>query len=433
MKTLSFSSALLLYFCVSVGDTASTTVSTVAFSPPPFITVGETLALPGARDLWIEDGKVLEGRDHGHRIVVHGKTAGASLVRFNGATYEVNVLGPRAAESFRCLEAQTAKSLSLRPRAREGATELAGTLIRYHEWKRITRGCVGKTTWKSRFETPVALRSTLVARMKADLRREGLAKVEFRWAPYPVALTAPGQKISSGAERWLRDHGLELEQDPTMVATVPQVRIRVLIAEIRRDQGIKLGIQWPDGFNAALLPNQYVPNEDLFVRANFLETQGLGQTLARPELLTRSGSEAEFWAGGEFPIKLVGLRTRDVVWKKYGILLKVKPQADAMGRVSVGLSTEISSIDMSRAVDGVPGLLMNRVETHFDLDRPRTIALSGLIHQENGSSLQGLPGLAQLPILGKLFSSQDYRDSRSELVILVRPQVVDPAGGAEVL
>lgn len=403
----------------------------LGFNPPDFLTVGETLNLPGARDLWIEDAKVLEGRDHGSRLAVYAKAPGSSLVRFNGAPLEINVLGPRAADAFRCLRLQTARSLGLKPRANEGGTELTGTLVRYHEWKQVTRACAGKTAWKSRFETPVPLRAALVARMKADLRREGLAKVEFRWSPHPVALTAPGQKISAGAEKWLRDHGLELEQDPTMVATVPQVRIRVLIAEIRRDQGIKLGLQWPDGFNAALLPNQYVANDDLFVRANFLETKGLGQTLARPELLTRSGSVAEFWAGGEFPIKLVGVRTREVVWKKYGILLKVKPKADAMGRVSVALSTEVSAIDMSRAVDGVPGLLMNRVETHFDLDQPRTIALSGLIRQEKGESLQGLPGLSHLPILGKLFSSQDYRDSRSELVILVRPQVVDPSGSAE--
>jgi pilus assembly protein CpaC len=75
-------------------------------------------------------------------------------------------------------------------------------------------------------------------------------------------------------------------------------------------------------------------------------------------------------------------------------------------------------------VDGVPGILTNRLHTHIDLSEPRTIALSGLIKQEQGLSQNGVWGLRNIPLLGALFESQDFRENRSELVIILRPRVM---------
>ena len=160
---------------------------------------------------------------------------------------------------------------------------------------------------------------------------------------------------------------------------------------------------------------------------NFLEaSDGAGKVLASPNLLCRSGKEAEFFAGGEFPIKVKSFGSQDVIWKRYGVILKVKPRADAQGQMSIAIQTEVSTLDQSVAVDGVPGILANRIESHFDLRRPRTIALSGLFKHETGNSTSGLPGLARIPILGKLFGSEDWMDHKTELVIFVTPEVLPP-------
>ena len=106
--------------------------------------------------------------------------------------------------------------------------------------------------------------------------------------------------------------------------------------------------------------------------------------------------------------------------------MKVKPIADESGRMSISLETEVSSIDDSRMVDGIPGLYTNRVQSYFDLNESKTIALSGLIKSEEGKASEGIPGISRIPILGALFASQDFREHRTELVIFVKPEIVNP-------
>jgi pilus assembly protein CpaC len=187
---------------------------------------------------------------------------------------------------------------------------------------------------------------------------------------------------------------------------------------------MQYGLKWPDTYSARILPQGLERTEDLIFNGKALEESGHGKILASPNIICRSGKEAEFLAGGEFPIKILNYKVQDIVWKRYGILLRVKPKADSAGRISLSIETEISTIDKSTAVDGVPGLLTNRVSSHFDLTQPRTIALSGLIKNEDGTSSAGIPYLSRVPILGPLFSSKDFQEKRTELVIFVRPSIL---------
>ena len=157
-----------------------------------------------------------------------------------------------------------------------------------------------------------------------------------------------------------------------------------------------------------------------------LEKNGFAKVLASPNILCRSGKEAHFFAGGELPITIVNYKVQDVVWKKYGIILKVKPKADFSGKMSISIETEVSSIDPSTEGKGVPALFTNKIQSHFDLTESRLIALSGLIKNEQSENSSGLPGLARLPVLGPLFSSKEFRDDRTELVVFVQPEVISP-------
>ena len=108
------------------------------------------------------------------------------------------------------------------------------------------------------------------------------------------------------------------------------------------------------------------------------------------------------------------------------MILNVKPQADFQGAISLEVETEISILDTSSAVNGIPALKVNTVRSHLDLPGKRTVALSGLLRIESGENSEGLPFLSRIPILGRLFSSRNFQKHRSELVVFVTPEIYVP-------
>jgi pilus assembly protein CpaC len=165
---------------------------------------------------------------------------------------------------------------------------------------------------------------------------------------------------------------------------------------------------------------------------NLAVNNGDAFVLATPELSTRSGGKAEFLAGGQVPIvsPASGTQPASVQFKDYGIKLSIEPVTDDKGNVSTSLDTEISSIDNSVAVMGNPGFLTRKTKSQFNVQEGQTIVISGLVNTELAKDLTKLAGLGNLPILGALFRSNNFRSGRTDLVILVTPTVVDPSAEA---
>jgi len=160
-------------------------------------------------------------------------------------------------------------------------------------------------------------------------------------------------------------------------------------------------------------------------RINFGVQSGNLVILAEPRLSARSGGEASFLAGGEFPIEISNINGTTVEFKQFGIMLSVSPVVDRNNNVRAKVSTEISTIDPSVAVNGIPGLLSRKTEADVILSSGDTLVMSGLLSQEAGKDVNGLKWLSSIPVLGKLFSSKNYRDNKTELVIFVTPEVFD--------
>ncbi len=187
--------------------------------------------------------------------------------------------------------------------------------------------------------------------------------------------------------------------------------------------------------NTALLSrNQRTPQSYFGVAAtlgsqiNLQVQRGNAYLLASPNLSTRSGGEAKFLAGGEFPLPALSTQgAGSVEFKPYGVRLNIKPIADGAGNVSGSILTEVSSIDRSVAVQGIPGLLIRRTDTEFNVRDGETIVLSGLIKRESSRSSDGLPGLRRAPVVGRAFRSDNDTDSEQEVVVFITPRVVDPA------
>ncbi len=162
--------------------------------------------------------------------------------------------------------------------------------------------------------------------------------------------------------------------------------------------------------------------------------QALAQTgrttlLAEPQLSARNGAKASFLAGGELPFSVATPNGTTIQFKPYGVRLDIQPRVDRLGNVRATIETEFSQIDPSvRTGDAmaVPGLLVRRTNTEFNVRPGETIVLSGLIQREQSSTVDKVPGLGDMPVLGALFRSKRFQNRETELVVFVTPVVVDP-------
>lgn len=163
---------------------------------------------------------------------------------------------------------------------------------------------------------------------------------------------------------------------------------------------------------------------------DFLVRNGDAVILAEPRLSCRSGGSARFVAGGELPIpQSTGLGAMSVSFKEYGVRFEFSPTAGLDGLISAKIATEVSAIDFDVMVQDVPGLVKRRAETEVNLRENQTLVIAGLLAEETSGGVDKVAGLAELPVLGKLFRSRDYRSQKTDLVVFVTPRFVDEPGG----
>ncbi len=158
---------------------------------------------------------------------------------------------------------------------------------------------------------------------------------------------------------------------------------------------------------------------------NLLVQNGDAVVLAEPRLACRSGGSARFVAGGELPVPFSsGLGTVSVGFKEYGVKFDVSPVASETGVIAAKIAAEISAINFEIQVQDVPGLLKRRAETEVNLRENETLVIAGLLTEESSKSIDRVPGLGELPILGKLFRSREFRDRKTDLVVFITPRFV---------
>lgn len=159
------------------------------------------------------------------------------------------------------------------------------------------------------------------------------------------------------------------------------------------------------------------------------ERNGLVRTLAEPTLTTISGEAAKFLAGGEFPVPVEGDNNSiSVEFKPFGVGLGFTPIVLSEDRISLKISTEVSELSNNGAVTistlTIPALQVRRAETTVELPSGGSMVLAGLIQEKLQQDINGIPGLKEVPILGTLFKSRDFKRNETELVITVTPLIV---------
>lgn len=385
--------------------------------------VGESLSLPSVHDLQAEKSNSVKIKRGTNGIQIVAIKPGSTEIQTRTGRIQISVLSSRQKTSFEFLQSWVAKNPGLDVDIEKGNVVLSGKAFSPRSWLGIAKAC-GHCLYISKFQIPKGQEINFKNALHEILKAQSLTQPALRWDPQLEWSLPKGPQraaLLAMADRL----GIHVEEDEQSLEIAPMVRTQIFVMEVRREFSRRYGLTWPQSITAQVIPGEVAQFEPLGFSAQALENEGLAKILASPTLLCRSGQEAEFLAGGEFPIKILGYHSQDVIWKKYGIMLKVKPKADRWGRMSITIETEISSIDPAKTVDGLPGLFTNRVSSHFDLEESSTIAISGLIKNEEGRSRQGLPGLSGLPVLGALFGSKEFIENRTELIIFVKPEVVD--------
>jgi len=178
------------------------------------------------------------------------------------------------------------------------------------------------------------------------------------------------------------------------------------------------------------------PDIDLAVFIQALRQQNLLEILAEPNLVTESGKEASFLAGGQFPYPVPqstgtnGQTTITIQFKEFGVRLNFTPTVLPDGTIHLKVAPEVSSLDFTNALqlNGflVPALSVNQAASELDLKDGQSFAIAGLLDHRVTNALSKIPGIGDIPILGKLFQSQALNKANNELLILATPHIVHP-------
>jgi pilus assembly protein CpaC len=239
-----------------------------------------------------------------------------------------------------------------------------------------------------------------------------------------------------------------------LTATPQQVNLQVKFAEVSRGLVKELGINFqalgdnfffsrgrdflsdtgvisfrPDATSIANI-DRYL-GLDVAALVEALENDGLVSLLAEPNLTALSGETASFLAGGEFPIAVSdGDGGVTVTFKEYGVGIAFTPVVLSGNRISLRVRPEVSELSEAGAIRlnniAIPGLVTRRAETTIELGSGQSFMIAGLLRNRLGNTVDKVPLLGELPVLGALFRSTRYQRDESELVIVVTPYLVRP-------
>jgi pilus assembly protein CpaC len=245
-----------------------------------------------------------------------------------------------------------------------------------------------------------------------------------------------------------------------------QVNLRVKVVEISRETIQQLGINWDVAVRSGTLAfglatgapttllqgntqifnlrrtvtggrtvnNIYGQNNggDVTVSAlvDLLEANGHIKILAQPTLSAMSGKSAHFLAGGEFPIPVPQADgVISIEFKKFGVSLSFTPVIQSGNRITMRVAPEVSQLSNNGAIQiqnfQIPAIVTRKAETMVEVASGQTFVIGGLLQNNITRDINKIPWLSDIPVLGKLFTSERFQRNETELIIMVTPYIVD--------
>ncbi|MNS71459.1 Type II secretion system protein D precursor [compost metagenome] len=233
----------------------------------------------------------------------------------------------------------------------------------------------------------------------------------------------------------------------------PQIEVEAQIVEINRNDLKRLGVKYgelvPQQNSVSTEPGSYIFRPDTMtggetkqgvsfgrsrigVTLEAMVRDGVAKVLAAPKMTTNSGGKADILVGGEVPIPVQqALGTTTIQWREFGVKLAVEPLLQREGRMRLKVASEVSSLDYANAVrvndTQIPGLQSRKAGTDVVLRPGESLIIGGLYQATENNSVEKVPLLGDIPILGELFKSTRFQRQESELRVVVTPRLVTPA------
>ncbi len=271
-----------------------------------------------------------------------------------------------------------------------------------------------------------------------------------------------GEKAYSIVSAWGKPVNLLTIATP---AAQPQILLKVKFADVDRTAGSQLGMNiqnlgngmvgslstqqfsppnmgaiggtGPNTFTLSSLLNLFLfdPKLNLGATIEALAARNLVQILAEPNVLATNGKAASFLAGGEFPYPVVqgstgGTSNVTIQFREFGVRLTFTPTVTPRGTIRLEVAPEVSSLDYANGLSyngfNIPGLDVRKVKTEIELQSNQSFAIAGLLDNRVTENLSKIPGIGDIPLLGKLFRSRSVNKTNSELMVVVTPELVQP-------
>ena len=195
------------------------------------------------------------------------------------------------------------------------------------------------------------------------------------------------------------------------------------------------GAPTTDTFSDLLNIFLFRPDLNLGTTIKALQARSVLQILAEPNVMAINGKTASFLAGGEFPYPTLqggggGLGAVTIQFREFGVRINFTPVITPRGTIRLQVNPEVSSLDFANGLVfqgfNIPALATRRVQTEIELENGQSFAIGGLLDNRTTESLSKVPGLGNIPLLGKLFQTRSMNKNNSELLVLVTPELVRP-------
>jgi len=176
------------------------------------------------------------------------------------------------------------------------------------------------------------------------------------------------------------------------------------------------------------------PDLNIGTTIQALQTKSMLEILAEPNVLAINGKQASFLAGGEFPFPTLqggaSVGSVTIQFREFGVRLTFLPTITPRGAIRLQVTPEVSSLDYANGLTyegfSIPALSTRRIQTEIELENRQSFAIAGLLDNRVTETLEKIPGLGDIPLLGKLFQSMSRAKNNTELLILVTPEIVRP-------
>jgi pilus assembly protein CpaC len=176
------------------------------------------------------------------------------------------------------------------------------------------------------------------------------------------------------------------------------------------------------------------PDINLAVTIKDLEQKAILEILAEPNLMALNGQKATFLAGGEFPFPVVqggaNVGAVTIQFRPFGVKLDFTGTINPDNIIRLHVAPEVATLDFANSVSiagfVVPAISTRRAETEIELRDGQSFGIAGLLDHRAQAQLNKIPGIGDIPVLGRLFTARNINRSKGELIVIVTPHIVDP-------